>query len=551
MESDAITLDVLSNGRVICELRSPKGRFVAIDASPETEEPEVTGDQILTGNDTIVGNLLLAIGAYMSSQDETLKPEEQKAFAKKAKVFSLTAEYVAELSDKLSEETSQGWCSSCLKFSVHHKVELKGPQSRAYLCDACGMAMTNCAVPGCEPKAIRPKGLKNAIVYCAEHCHDIPSFERAEDKIEDITDFQSIMTYDKANMVRRATHVATGVVLLGAGATAAFVAAPAIGGAIGVKFLGLKGAAATSAGLAKLGGGSLAAGGLGMAGGTTILTAAGGALGGAYGTRFLSGYLDEDKSFNIEKLRDGTGPSVIIARGFTTEKSSNWRDEVRFAELIHDDPTIYQLTWGAKEIKDLAAVLGGGVAGGLGRATIRGLAASASRGAAKKVGPLGTAVSVIDLVRNPWHVAVSRAERAGRALASILAKNDQDDWILIGHSLGGRVMAHAALALAAKSGTPRIQTIHLLGAAISTSSSWHELTDAVSDSVHNYHSRNDVVLRRLYKSAQGWRTAVGYAGFNTSNPAIINHDVSDLVDDHKKYFRNLTTAITTEMADSD
>ncbi|MGI8550914.1 MAG: hypothetical protein ACR2PL_09035 [Dehalococcoidia bacterium] len=63
-----------------------------------------------------------------------------------------------------------------------------------------------------------------------------------------------------------------------AGGAACFVtggaAAPAIGGWIGSTFMGLSGAAATSAGLAALGGGSLAAGGAGMAGGTALVATA-------------------------------------------------------------------------------------------------------------------------------------------------------------------------------------------------------------------------------------------------------------------------------------
>lgn len=549
MESDAITLDVLSNGRIICELRSPKGRLVAINVSPETAEPKITGDEVLTRNNIVVGNLLMAIGAHQRSLDENLLPEERKQATKEAKALSLTSEYVAELSDYLFGETVQAWCSHCLMFSILHKVDRPGLQRRAYLCDACGMALTNCVVPGCESMAIRTKELKNTIAYCAEHRHDIPSFERAADRIADITNFRSLMTYDKRNVARNSKHIATTVALAGTGAAVFFVTAPAIGGVIGVKMLGLKGAAATSAGLAKLGGGSLAAGGLGMAGGTAILTTTGSVLGGAYGARFLSGYLDEDKSFSIEKLRDGTGPSVIIARGFTTEKNTDWRDEVRFAELNHDDPTIYQLTWGAKELKDLAAlpVLGG--AGGVGVNTLRGLAASASRKAAKTLGPIGAVVGALDLVRNPWHVAVSRAERAGWALAEILSRNSQDDWVLIGHSLGARVMAHAALGLAEKPGAPRIRTIYLFGAAISTNDSWHQLAGAASESIHNYYSRRDAVLKFLYTTVQGGRRAVGNTGFITSNPTIVNHDVSELVEDHTEYFRKITTNNTAEMAE--
>lgn len=59
------------------------------------------------------------------------------------------------------------------------------------------------------------------------------------------------------------------LLILGAGAACVVtggLAAPAIGAVVGTTFMGLSGAAATSAGLAALGGGALAAGGAGMAG---------------------------------------------------------------------------------------------------------------------------------------------------------------------------------------------------------------------------------------------------------------------------------------------
>lgn len=72
-----------------------------------------------------------------------------------------------------------------------------------------------------------------------------------------------------------ATFMAAGAVLSGG-------AANAVGTAVGTHILGLSGAAATSAGLAFLGGGSLAAGGLGMAGGKILVGTA------AYGVRSAS-----------------------------------------------------------------------------------------------------------------------------------------------------------------------------------------------------------------------------------------------------------------------
>ena len=61
---------------------------------------------------------------------------------------------------------------------------------------------------------------------------------------------------------------------------AAILAAPAIGGALGAYLGGYSGAAASSYGLAFLGGGSRATGGLGMAGGTAVVSVVGGGLGG-------------------------------------------------------------------------------------------------------------------------------------------------------------------------------------------------------------------------------------------------------------------------------
>lgn len=66
---------------------------------------------------------------------------------------------------------------------------------------------------------------------------------------------------------------------LGLGALTGGLAAPAIAGAYGTLVLGYSGAVATSAGMAALGGGSIAAGGLGMAGGAALITGVSGAAG--------------------------------------------------------------------------------------------------------------------------------------------------------------------------------------------------------------------------------------------------------------------------------
>lgn len=91
------------------------------------------------------------------------------------------------------------------------------------------------------------------------------------------TEFGSLMKQLKRKSIKWSRVAAMSVVGLGVGAATAGWAAPWVGGAIGAS-LGLSGAAATSAGLALLGGGSLAAGGFGVLGGTILMTGVGGAV---------------------------------------------------------------------------------------------------------------------------------------------------------------------------------------------------------------------------------------------------------------------------------
>ena len=96
--------------------------------------------------------------------------------------------------------------------------------------------------------------------------------------ISDATDFISDNKGACAIGAAAVATVATGGLAL--------ACAPAIGAAVSAAGFGvaggtLSGAAASSAGLAALGGGSLASGGLGMAGGTAVVTVTGGLAGGA------------------------------------------------------------------------------------------------------------------------------------------------------------------------------------------------------------------------------------------------------------------------------
>ena len=437
--------------------------------------------------------------------------------------------------DTLSADTEEGRCSRCLTKSTHRKSKSKS----LYVCENCGSATSHCTVPQCDNFAAAGLGLVALPAVCAEHLHQVPDFERLDHRIADLTQWRELREFKAANVGRAAKLAAAGVVTLALGATGGLLAAPMVGGAVGTTFLGFSGAVAQNAGLAALGFGSLASGGLGMAGGSMVVAAAGGLLGSAYGVKALNSYIGEDDSFDIQCVRKGSGTPVLIARGFTTEKKLDWRTEVKAVEAAYPDSPIYLVTWGSKEMLELAGFLapGAGFAGG---AVLKGMVKHAGKKLAKKATPAGLALGIADLVKNPWTVAVNRANKTAMTLAAIIQRSNLESVVLVGHSLGGRVMLNLATALAGAAGTEnevRVEAAHLLGAAIGQDTTWDSVGEALSGAVHNYHSQNDRVLGYLYPAAMGGRKAIGFEGLDAS--FAVNHDVSEAVKSHSAYYENV------------
>jgi pimeloyl-ACP methyl ester carboxylesterase len=372
--------------------------------------------------------------------------------------------------------------------------------------------------------------------YCAAHRHEIPSFEKLTERLATLADSAGWLKFESRNATR-ITKVAGGTI--GAAivvAPMAFFAAPVVGAALGSSALGggLTGAAATGHGLAMLGGGAVATGGLGMAGGTVVVTATGTALGGALGATTVAAYAGADKSFRMEMVRAGTGTPVVFATGFLTEGTSSWNAWKRLIDSSFPDSPVYQLHWGAKELEDLGVLIAAGGA----KVAVRELLVKRAKKGSKAFGSLpgiGAVFVAGDLASNPWTVAKPRAGMTGAALADLIARTDEGPFVLIGHSLGARVMVAAAQALGTHPRPPKIASMHLLGAAVGRGGDWRTLCDAVSGTVWNYHSFNDPVLRWLYGLAERGQKAVGYAGFGSKFRCIKDRNVSRIVASHSAY----------------
>ncbi|WP_237225260.1 DUF726 domain-containing protein [Rothia nasisuis] len=431
------------------------------------------------------------------------------------------------------------YCSACIEFSRHLELATPLTWSDAYICDNCNVVTAACSVPGCSHFALRGfgrTGMRSAsLPLCAEHTHEIPSFDRAKATLSDLSHWDTLFEYEKADIKKVAKRGATIATVASLAIPFAYVAAPGIGAAIGAA-KGLHGVAALNHGLALLGGGSLAAGGMGMAGGQLVVTAIGSGLGGVAGMRVASAYMSKDSSFNIETIRGGEGPAVVFASGFTTEEDQKWARWKRVIDTLYPKNPVYRVYWGAKELKDLGVYLGMGGLGGAGGLGLQGLAAKGVKRAAKNLGGVGVANAALGLVTNPWTTASNRAKQAGSALASILARTENTDgFILVGHSLGGALMATTAAALANGEDKSPVVGVHLLGAAYPASAATEPLANGVNGKVFNYHSLNDEVLRKLYKVGALGKTAAGFKGFSQEHPRVINVDVTDKVPGHRKY----------------
>lgn len=524
-------------------LESRDGLEVEVDCPDASADAAVDGAVELRANLALM-EALLAYGKNEYAYRRARSIEKRRSHQEAARRYAKDASGIADLVDRLGPEEVNAWCSGCFERTTHRRLRgFARPKSR-YLCGNCGTPTVQCAVPRCRNHAAVTATDRITLSYCAGHRHAIPSFEKLTARLSNLEESDQWLEFDYKN-ADRITKVTGGTI--GAAvviAPAAFFAAPVVGAALGGSALGggLTGAAATSHGLAMLGGGSLAVGGLGMAGGTAVVTATGSALGGILGATATSAYVSSDKSFRIRKLREGSGPVVVLASGFLTQGQDGWGTWRSIVDRRYPDSTVYRVHWGAKELKSLGILVGVGA----GKVAARKVVATAGKKGSKTFSSLpgiGWVLAAHDVAANPWTVAKNRAAMTGAILADLIARTDDGPYVLIGHSLGARVMVHAAQALGTQTGAePRIETMHLLGAAVGNRGDWRSLDAAVSGTVWNYRSARDEVLGTVYAIAELGQKAVGYAGFGSRFPRIKDRNVTRTVGGHSAYFDGVVLA---------
>ena len=500
-------------------LTAASGLSLEMEGEFDEEGPSVSGSDQLTSNRILTEGLWdFALSEFAFRRAR--KKEKRNMARKRAKVSRdqvLKLTYLIDKSIPTSFSTT-AWCSKCWNKGEHTLLVTPVGWTKAFLCEACGIPTAPCVVRGCDRFAVRSLRPVAAPAYCAEHRHEITSFEDVDRQIEDLSEANDLLRYRVKNY-RSITKVSAAVVATAAaGGPLAYVFAPLLGGIVGAQVsamagTALYGAAATNYGLAILGFGSVAVGGLGMAGGVAVLSVLGAFAGGTMGALTARAYVSEDKSFRIEKVADGSGIPVVVANGFLTQGKAGWAEWEPLIRRRYPDSPVYRVHWGSKDLKALSAFVQGGAGKLSARAILMKLGLSVSKGLTKAFGPIGFALAMSDLASNPWHTAKSRADKTAVILADVISRTNQDAFILVGHSLGGRIMAETAMMLGARNVTTPVREVHLLGPAISAKLDWHLLNEGVDEFARCYFSPTDAVLDSLYKGAQGGQTALGSTGF--------------------------------------
>ena len=422
------------------------------------------------------------------------------------------------------------YCSQCLSKTVHQPVvDKSGTFRKRHQCTKCRALTVHCCcwVRGCSHMAIflskkkTDEPRRTAKLWCAEHGGEISSFEKLAVRLRDLVEWNEFFKRETVDMRKVTKGVFVALSITATAIPVGYFMAPALAarlGAMGVlgaastgiQIASLTGAALESASLAYIGGGAIAAGGGGMALGMGIIVATGAGLGGKIGGSVANAYFGEVKDYKINKLREGKKGNVVFVNGFLQQDDDKFDDWLRGTSRHFPNSSAYGVTWESGRLLRLGEFLSGkkvalaSIGIGMSLNKLRTKMALAS----KAIPGAGTSLAKAPekTFANPWHVALYKAGAVGALNADMLARHDGQAVTLMGHSLGARTIYTTLQNLAEKPETRAIKDVFLFGGAVGRNNpeEWEKAASAVSGRIWNFYSRNDQILRKLYRVANPW-----------------------------------------------
>jgi hypothetical protein len=451
-----------------------------------------------------------------------------------------------------SKGTEYQWCSWCHKKTVHRLDKRNYLTRNENKCYSCGNYTVQCRY--CKNMAmLKPASPKNdgffssikenwACELCAEHDGTIADFEKLNKKLNDLIEYETIFEKARWNLAKGG-KIAGGII---AGAAVfcpvAYLAAPGVASALGA--FGLLGAASTGTAISTLSGAALTSASLaaigpgGMAGGIAFVSAVGAALGGTQGAVVSNNYFGAIKDFKITKIKNGSGPALIFINGFLSQKHQDASDWINAVSEKYPNNPYYYINWESSSLYKMGSLIGKGVGGAAFKKFITELMKRGSKSFAKKLNPLSWAQTVSNLFGNPWHTSMVKASMTGIVLADLIARtNNPNGFILMGHSLGSRVIYYLLCALSTKN-VSKINDVFLLGGAVDRkdSNGWNNAIKSVKGKIVNCYSHKDSTLKFLYQGANALSSSpIGLGDIEVSHEKLVNKDVTSTIGGHMQY----------------
>ncbi|WP_169628304.1 DUF726 domain-containing protein [Flavobacterium frigidarium] len=259
---------------------------------------------------------------------------------------------------------------------------------------------------------------------------------------------------------------------------------------------------------------------------------------------FLSSSIDK---FKITKQRDGNYPAIITISGWRSQDKDNRKDWEESILKIYPDREWFHLEWNSEKIPFIDKALESNMPS-INMETekpndynkIFKRAFFLASLVVSPIVPLVTSSLLhTKLLNNYWHTAVRNSKQTGDNLAQVLNACKNKDFILVGHSLGARVIFNCLSYLSEKGLHSNIFEIHLLGGAVSSNpKKWSKTSLTVKNKIYNYYSDNDNVLKTAYRASMLSTEPIGL--YEIENKKVINRNTTIYIDGHTEYIKNFS-----------
>lgn len=250
----------------------------------------------------------------------------------------------------------------------------------------------------------------------------------------------------------------------------------------------------------------------------------------------LPKYLDKDK-FDIYKIKDGEGPAILFINGFLSANNPDEEKWLLGIENKYPKNPCYIIKWDSGSLEKIFSY-------------VLKLANISYKSSGIKSSAITTMSGAIISMPTAWCKALVMARLAGTRLAYIIQRTKTNfGYILMGHSLGCRVIYHSLATLITDKRQNYIKQAYLFGGAVdrTNTSDWSDLSSQVNGNIYNFYSKNDDVLNIIYHFGSLYQTKdpIGLGKIDAGD-RIKNFDVSDIINGHFKYLDNLNTLLTSK-----